>query len=112
MAKKGRPNVKQLFAANVKALIKQRDKSDEKKAAARLKMRPFELRRILSGDHYPRLDTVQRFADAYDIEPYQLLVLNLDAENPQVLRFVSPEEEKLYKVLEEAVAKRHPPGTQ
>lgn len=104
--------MKQLFATNVKALIKHRDNDDQKKAAARLKMRPFELRRIMSGEHFQRLDTVQRFAEAYGVEPYQLLVLNLNARNPQVLRVLSPTEAKLYKALEDARDALPPPDVQ
>lgn len=102
--------MKEIFAANVRALML-RDKQDETAAAKALKMRPFAFRRLLDGEHYPTLKTVQRVAETYDVEPYQLLVLNLNAKNPQVLRVLSPTEEKLYKAFEEA-RRELPPGTQ
>jgi hypothetical protein len=102
MATKGRPNVKLIIAANVAALMKHH-KQDAPAAAKHLKMQPFQLKRILAGQHHARVDTLQRIADGYNVEPYQLLMLNLNPKNPQVPRVLTPEEERLYRALEAAM---------
>lgn len=101
--------MKQIIAMNVAALM-EHNKHDAPAAARHLKMQPFTLKRVLAGKHHTRMDTLERIADGYNVEPYQLLILGLDAKNPQVLRALSPEEERLYKALEEA--RRALPGTQ
>lgn len=101
--------MKQIIAANVAALMKHH-KQDAPTAAKHLKMQPFQLKRILAGQHHARVDTLQRIADGYNVEPYQLLMLNLNPKSPQVPRVLTPEEERLYKVLEDAM-KAMPPIT-
>jgi len=44
----------------------------------------------------PSLDVLEALAAGLDIAPWQLLVRNLDPNNPPVLREVSPEEAKLW----------------
>jgi transcriptional regulator with XRE-family HTH domain len=106
---KVRPNLKQILASNVAALMKHHQQ-DPAAAAKHLKMHPYQLKRILAAEHYPRVDTIQRIADRYNVEPYQLLVLNLDPSNLPVVRLFSPEDERLYKALDEA-RKAPPRGT-
>jgi hypothetical protein len=106
---KVRLNLKQILAANVAALMKHH-KQDPAAAAKYLKMHPYQLKRILAGEHYPRMDTVQRIADSYKLEPYQLLLCNLDPNEQQMARVVSPEEDKYLKALNEA-RKTIPRGT-
>ena len=84
--------------------------SQEKVAAAtRGRVNQTTVGRILREQHKVTMKTLGALADAFDIEPYQLLILNLNPRNPQVLRALSPEEENLYKALEIA---RKGPGTQ
>jgi len=104
--KKEKPDVKAVIGANVKALVQTRDK-DFDAACKRLGMKETQLKRVIAGKHAVTMTTVQRIAESYDVEPYQLLVPGLDAKNPQVLRALSPEEENLYKALEAA----RKPGT-
>lgn len=99
---KGRPDVKEIVGANVRALITAREK-DFDAACTHLGIKPTQLKRIIKGEHAVTMTTIQRIAAAYDLEPYQLLVPGLDAKNPQVLRAVGPEEERLYRALDEAL---------
>jgi hypothetical protein len=99
--------VKAILAANVQRLIDHHGQSVPD-AARHIKMQPFQLKRVIQGAHAVTMDTLQRIADGYGVEPYQLLVLGLDPANPQVLRALSPQEEALYKALEAA----RQPGTQ
>ena len=64
--------------------------------------------RILKAKHKVQIDTLQALATAFGVEPYQLLIPDLDPKNPQILRALSKAEENLYKALEEA----RKPGTQ
>lgn len=58
--------------------------------------------RILRAEHKVRIDTIAALAEAFDVAPYQLLIPGLNPRNPQVLRALSPAEERLYSALEEA----------
>lgn len=58
--------------------------------------------RILKGEHKAQIDTLEALAEAFGVEPYQLLVPGLNPRNPQVLRSLSPAEENLYRALDEA----------
>lgn len=63
--------------------------------------------RVLKAEHAVQLDTLSALAAAFGLEPYQLLVPDLNPKNPQILRVLSKAEENLYKALEEA---RRPGG--
>lgn len=98
--KKVRPDVKGIVGANVKALVDARHK-DMAAACEHLKIKETQLKRIIAGRHAVTMTTVERIAAAYDLAAYQLLVPGLDPRNPQVLRKLSADEEKFYKMLEE-----------
>lgn len=46
------------------------------------------------------------------MEPYQLLIPELDPANPQILRILSNAEARLYEAFHEAVTASRKPGTQ
>lgn len=96
-----KPSVKQIIAANLNRIVRARFPNPESAAKA-AKIAPQQLRRILAADHAITMRTVEKLAEGFGFEPYQLLVPGLDPKNPQVLRMLSPEEETLYKALEEA----------
>lgn len=105
---KGRPDVKEIVGANVRALLRAKD-ADFAAACKRLDMKSTQLKRIMAGRHAITMDTLQRLAEGYGVEPYQLLIPDLDPRNPQVLRALSQAELNLYRALEEA---RRDGGTQ
>lgn len=98
---KTRPDVKLIVGFNVRSLMQAR-RQDFDSACKAMKMKPTQLKRIVSGKHAITMTTLERIAGAYDLEPYQLLIPGLDAKNPQVLRALSPADENLYRALEEA----------
>jgi transcriptional regulator with XRE-family HTH domain len=104
--------VEKILAENVRALMdanKMTLGTQPKVAkATRGKLDQTTISRVLAAKHRVQIDTLQALDEAFDVEPYQLLIPGLNAKNPQVLRALSPVEEKLYKVLEEA----RKPGTQ
>ena len=102
---KGAP-VEQILASNLTALMaanKLRLGTQKKVAAAtgnRIDQKTVS--RIKNAKVRVQIDTLAALAQAFDLEPYQLLVPNLNPKNPQVLRVLSPAEENLYRALEEA----------
>jgi hypothetical protein len=108
--------VEKILAANVRALmLAHADLNTQMKVAEATRrasrgptIDQTTVGRILAAKHKAQLDTVEVLAEVFGVEPYQLLVPGLDAKNPQVLRSLSPAEERLYKALEEA----RKPGTQ
>ena len=93
--------MKDIVGANVKALMRVKD-ADFAAACKRLGMKETQLKRVIAGKHGITMSTLQRIAEGYDVQPYQLLVPGLDPKNPQVLRALSQAELNLYKALEEA----------
>lgn len=60
--------------------------------------------RIINGETAATLDTLGMLAEAFGLEPWQLLVPNLDPTNPQILQAISPKEADLYRRLRETIA--------
>ena len=102
MGKLGKPSA-ELVADKIARIIAHR-RLDVAGAAKLLKVRPFQVTRLMGANHAMTLRTLDRLAEAFGMEPYQLLVPGLNAGNPQVLRVLSASEERLYKALEEARA--------
>jgi len=71
-------------------------------AAKILHVKPFQVRRLLAGENAMTLRTLQSLAEAFRLEPYQLLVCDLDPANPQNYRVLSPADEKVLKAVDEA----------
>lgn len=96
--------MKEVLGENVERLIEARKWGIEE-AASRLHMKPFQLRRIKDAEHAVTMTTLMKLAEGFEVEPYQLLVPNLNPKNPQILRVLGPKEEALYRALEEARVK-------
>ncbi len=103
--------MEKILAANVKALMdaNKMELGSQPKLAKAAKIDQTTIGRVLGAKHKVQIDTLEALAQAFGVEPYQLLVPGLNAKNPQVLRSLSTEEENLYRALELA---RKPPGTQ
>lgn len=101
--------MERILAANLGALMAAHPELRTQAAVAAatrkagLKIDQKTVSRILKADHAVQIDTLQAIAAAFGIEPYQLLVPGLNPTNPQVLRVLSPQEERLYSVLQEAM---------
>lgn len=96
-----RNNSQKVVAANLAAIIKHRCLTVPA-AAAMLRVKPYQLRRLLAASHSPTTRTLDEIAETFDLEPYQLLVPGLDPSDPQILRVLSPVERVIYKALEES----------
>ena len=105
MPKRDKPS-QMVIANNLERILTARA-LDTAGAAKVMGVTTFQMTRLLSGEHAVTLRTLDRIAAAFGYEPYQLLVPDLNAGNPQILRVLSAAEERLYKALEEA--RKDPP---
>ncbi len=92
-----------VVAENLARIIEHRRLSPSDTAKL-LKVKPFQVTRFLAANHSMTLRTLDRLAEAFGYEPYQLLIPGLDPANPQILRMLSPAEQRLYAALEAAIA--------
>lgn len=111
--------MQKVIAENVRALMQAGRNGLRTQAAvseaARRSGHPLDQKsvsRVLKAANAPQADTIEAIARAFDLEPYQLLVPGLDPRNPQVLRMLSPSEERLYQALEAARQDAGKAGTQ
>lgn len=71
------------------------------------------IQRIMAGETSATLEQIEGLAKALDVSPYQLLIPDLDARNPQVAKGATAAEESLYRkiaheAVEEALARSRP----
>ena len=89
---------------NVSALMRQRyGKEHLTKFAKDIGAGPGTATRIKNQETSIGLDVIDRIAVEFKLEPWQLLVPNLDPTNPPVLAPLSDAERKLYAKLRETV---------
>lgn len=69
-----------------------------------------QIDRILKGQK-PRIDTLERIARGYGVEPYQMMIPGLNPGNPQVLRSVGPQEDAIYAAMKAAFEAMGKKGT-
>ena len=76
--------MKKTIAENLKALEKV-SKLNETQFAEKCKIHQRTYNRIVNMESMPKLDILEKIADANDLSVWQLLIPNLDASNPQML---------------------------
>lgn len=97
--------LRSLVGANISRLMQSRPKlNSNPKLGARSGIGVATISRVINGETAATLDTLAKLAAAFDLAPWQLLVPNLDATNPQILQSISPKEADLYKRLRETIA--------
>ena len=75
---------------------------NQSEAGRKCKIDPKTLNRIARGLVMPSMQNLFAFAKGFDLEPWQLLVPNLDPANPPILKGVSAKEQELWVKLMEA----------
>lgn len=91
---------KAVLWANVQALMDARyGKENLTRLAADAKIGPGTATRIKEQRTSIGLDVLEQIAQAFGIEPWQLLVPGMDASNPPVLRVANNAERELYERL-------------
>jgi transcriptional regulator with XRE-family HTH domain len=73
------------------------------KLAAKTRLGTGTISRMKNGAVDANLDTLERIAHAFGMEPWQLLVPGLEAKNLPTLQPISEQERKLYARIAEAV---------
>lgn len=58
--------------------------------------------RLLRGEQSPTLDMVERLAQAFDLEPWQMLVPELDATNPPITKQIDDQQRQLWEKFRHA----------
>lgn len=105
-----------VLAANVMALMTQEFSERDNKPLALAKAAGLSLssvQRTLSGETGASIDTIERIALALGVSPYQLILPELDVENPQVVTGASAAEKRLYADLHRAnIRKRERPSVE
>lgn len=92
-------NINRLMEANV-AL------ESNPKLARRAQIGIGSVARIRNAQTDITLDTLTKLAEAFDLQPWQLLVPDLDPKNFPVLRNLSPQEAELYDRLRSVIIER------
>ena len=94
-----------VLADNVRKLLGSKYPTIENKNGALAKDAGISLssvQRVLQAETGPSLDNVELLAIAFDVQVYQLLLPNLDVENPQIVRGASAAERKAYALMARA----------
>lgn len=60
------------------------------------------IQRIVKGEQGASLEKIEDLAKALEVFPYQLLIPNLDCDNPQVANGATPAEKHLYARMQSA----------
>lgn len=106
--KKIASGLRRIIAANANALAKRvfRDAEnvpvsivEASKSAKVNALIKSTVQRIMAGSTSATLEQLEALAHAFDVAPYQLLIPDLDAENPQIAKGATVEEHELYRRL-------------
>jgi hypothetical protein len=88
------------FAANLKAVIGKRSVNSWAKAH---ELTQTTINRIVNGKLDPTSRQIELIAERAGLFPYQLMVPNIDPQNPPVLREASDMERQLYQKLKQTI---------
>ncbi len=91
----------ELIAANLRAL-ENVTKLNETQFAEKCKVHQRTYNRIVNMETMPKLDILEKIADANDLEVWQLLVDGLDVSNPPMLERDSEKQREFYKHIKMA----------
>lgn len=95
-----KPNPQLMLAVNISRLLaSHKDINNQTKLAKKSGISQPTISRILSQELVASIDTVQRLANAFGLAAWQLLVDNLDPDNPPMLRELSEEDRENAKRL-------------
>lgn len=91
------------LAANLQRLMDaDKELSTQSAVAKRAKVDQRAIGRILNRENEPTTEKLAKLAKAFDLEPWQLLVPDLDARNPPLLASQTEALKKLYANLSTA----------
>jgi Helix-turn-helix len=86
-----------LFCENLARLMAAHPELGSQSALARrCKVGQSSIGRILAQDQSPTLDMVWKIAEAFDLEPWQMLIDDLDPRNPPITKAVDDRQRMLF----------------
>jgi hypothetical protein len=97
-----------MLAQNVRQLIDRHYKDSDNKPKALSKATGLSLssvQRVLSAETGASIDTIEVIANVFELSAYQLVLPNLDVENPQVVSGASAAERAMYAQFRRGQAK-------
>jgi len=87
-----------LFRENLRKLMHaDRQLNSQPRLAAASKVAQTSVGRILRGQQSPTLDMVHKIAAAFGLEPWQLLVPELEPDNPPITKQIDERQQELLK---------------
>ena len=98
--------MRQVLAQNVRGLLEihYRDATDRPRALAKdAGVSLSTVQRIINLEVGASLDNLEAVAGAFQLSAYQLLIPNLNSRNPQVVKGVTKDEERLYRLWKQAL---------
>ncbi len=93
--------MRSVLAHNVEELMHRHfsmSSNKPKALAAQAKVSLSTVQRIIAAEVGASLDNIEAIASVFEVSTYQLLVPNLNIENPQVIKGATKDEERLYDV--------------
>lgn len=97
--------MREVVAQNVRALIAHHYKDADnkpKRLAEDARISLSSAQRVLSAEVGASIDTLEAIANVFEISVYQLVLPNLDVDNPQVVSGASSAERSLYAAFRRA----------
>lgn len=93
-----------VLGKNLQTLMaSQADLCSNPKLAKRTGLGTGTISRLRNGDVDANLDTLERLATAFHVQPWQLLVPNIEPASLPVLQSVNEQERRLYERIRDAV---------
>lgn len=99
-------NIRKVIAANLRALMQSHvDLNTQMKIQERTNKRVSQrtVGRILEGSVSVTVDNLADLAHIFGLQPWQMLLPNLDPTNPQIVPALTPAEQKMYASIQAAV---------
>lgn len=88
----------QLFRENLRKLMESdRQLASQPKVAASSRVAQTSIGRILRGEQSPTLDMVHKIAMAFGLEAWQMLVPDLEPDNPPITKQIDDRQRELLK---------------
>jgi transcriptional regulator with XRE-family HTH domain len=92
-----------LFRDNLQRMMQANAEIGSQAALARASgVRQSNIQRILALEQVPGLDMVARIADAFDLEPWQMLIDDLYPSNPPITKAVDERQKLLFNRFRQA----------
>lgn len=88
---------------NVKKVIDSLDGGAPTRAARRLKMNQRTLDRYYKGEQIPSVEAIERIASGSGLEPWHMMIPDLDIASPPIVSQQTKEERELYARLKSTI---------